>query len=204
MVGAQYSHFAPAWGTDGGTRQDLILQRHGQGACSSASAVRPVARCLLLALLEQVYKAMSSEYGRDTLAAVESDWEIDGSSGVCPEETFKTVIFELAQTWMPGHNAVKCAPHGECHPRARVSSGSILPQVPELSAHAAGCHHRAASGGAPLPRPRRGGDKQRAATGVPHHQRGCARQPVSCCACARVACPRLLTCIASRALVGAV
>ena len=57
----------------------------------------------------KIYIAMVSEYNEEEAQeAVEADWETDsGGTGSIPETNFKSVMFELAQTWTPGSNPAK-------------------------------------------------------------------------------------------------
>jgi hypothetical protein len=59
----------------------------------------------------KIYKAMVSEYSEwEAEEAVEADWESDsGGAGELTETAFKSVMFELAQTWTPGTSAAKYA-----------------------------------------------------------------------------------------------
>ena len=62
-------------------------------------------------LFNKIYKAMVSEYDSDEAEdAVLADWDVDSrGEGIVPEESFKSVMFELAQTWTPGSKPDKYA-----------------------------------------------------------------------------------------------
>ena len=59
----------------------------------------------------KVYRAMVSEFNEwEAEESVETDWEVDSKgSGELTEASFKSVLFELAETWTPGSNPQKYA-----------------------------------------------------------------------------------------------